>query len=430
MTTPGEYTVGRPGGPARLGRADDPRDRGHRHARPRRRRPHRRSRRASASTTTCWARSATTGCSTWRSRPTATSRSTSTTPSRTSRSCSESRSRRRSAIAPASIGSARRACPWTRRWPRPSSMSAGRPYAVIDLPFRGERVGALAAPADRARPRIVRADVGDHPPPAGHRPQRPPPGRGGVQVAGAGSARRVRAGSATGGRRLDEGLARMSDEARRPRIAVVDYGAGNLVSIEQALTSVGAEVTVARDAGAARDRRRPRRARRGRRRAGHGAPGATRPRRADPRLDRGRSPVPRDLPRAPAAVRGQRRGRRHDPRRAARPDVAARGRPDAAAHRLEPGGPHPGAPGVRRHRRRRGPVFRPLVRGRARAVGRGRRPRPDRARPLRSCPRSPWAVCSASSSTRNEAARTGCGCSRTSSGSSAPRAAAPAEVAA
>jgi glutamine amidotransferase len=33
----------------------------------------------------------------------------------------------------------------------------------------------------------------------------------------------------------------------RPRIGVVDYGAGNLVSIEQALTSVGAEVVVARD---------------------------------------------------------------------------------------------------------------------------------------------------------------------------------------
>ena len=40
----------------------------------------------------------------------------------------------------------------------------------------------------------------------------------------------------------------MSEEARAPRIAVVDYGAGNLVSIEQALTSVGAAVTVARDA--------------------------------------------------------------------------------------------------------------------------------------------------------------------------------------
>lgn len=45
----------------------------------------------------------------------------------------------------------------------------------------------------------------------------------------------------------------MSEAARRPRIAVVDYGAGNLVSIEQALTSVGATVTVARDAEALRE---------------------------------------------------------------------------------------------------------------------------------------------------------------------------------
>jgi imidazole glycerol-phosphate synthase subunit HisH len=34
---------------------------------------------------------------------------------------------------------------------------------------------------------------------------------------------------------------------RPPRFAVVDYGAGNLVSIEQALTRVGATVTIARD---------------------------------------------------------------------------------------------------------------------------------------------------------------------------------------
>src|SRR5947209_17752090 len=33
-----------------------------------------------------------------------------------------------------------------------------------------------------------------------------------------------------------------------PRIAVVDYGAGNLVSIDQALRSVGASVDVVRDA--------------------------------------------------------------------------------------------------------------------------------------------------------------------------------------
>jgi glutamine amidotransferase len=36
---------------------------------------------------------------------------------------------------------------------------------------------------------------------------------------------------------------------RAPRFAVVDYGAGNLVSIEQALTSVGADVRIARDPG-------------------------------------------------------------------------------------------------------------------------------------------------------------------------------------
>ena len=42
----------------------------------------------------------------------------------------------------------------------------------------------------------------------------------------------------------------MSGDTRRPRIAVVDYGAGNLVSIEQALTKVGADVIVARDGAA------------------------------------------------------------------------------------------------------------------------------------------------------------------------------------
>ncbi len=35
---------------------------------------------------------------------------------------------------------------------------------------------------------------------------------------------------------------------RRPRFAVVDYGAGNLVSIDQALTQVGADVAIVRDA--------------------------------------------------------------------------------------------------------------------------------------------------------------------------------------
>lgn len=38
----------------------------------------------------------------------------------------------------------------------------------------------------------------------------------------------------------------------RPRIAVVDYGAGNLVSIDQALTTVGADVVLVRDPEALR----------------------------------------------------------------------------------------------------------------------------------------------------------------------------------
>ena len=38
-----------------------------------------------------------------------------------------------------------------------------------------------------------------------------------------------------------------------PRIAVVDYGAGNLVSIDQAFTTVGAAVTVVRDGEMLRD---------------------------------------------------------------------------------------------------------------------------------------------------------------------------------
>jgi imidazole glycerol phosphate synthase glutamine amidotransferase subunit len=38
----------------------------------------------------------------------------------------------------------------------------------------------------------------------------------------------------------------------RPTIAVVDYGAGNLVSIEQALTTVGADVVIAHDGVAIR----------------------------------------------------------------------------------------------------------------------------------------------------------------------------------
>ncbi|MEO5885586.1 MAG: imidazole glycerol phosphate synthase subunit HisH [Candidatus Limnocylindrales bacterium] len=45
----------------------------------------------------------------------------------------------------------------------------------------------------------------------------------------------------------------MSDADGPVRIAVVDYGAGNLVSIDQALTRVGARVSIVRDGEAMRD---------------------------------------------------------------------------------------------------------------------------------------------------------------------------------
>ena len=105
-----------------------------------------------------------------------------------------------------------------------------------------------AAPARRARARGVRPDRRRHAPPQRHRPQRPPHGRGGVQGPRARAARRLRDRPAPRGRRLDQGRPRMTARAR-PRIAVVDYGAGNLVSIDQALTTVGADVVVAREPG-------------------------------------------------------------------------------------------------------------------------------------------------------------------------------------
>ena len=121
--------------------------------------------------------------------------------------------------------------------------------------------------------------------------------------------------------------------------------------IEQALTTAGAHV--ARAVTGRRHRRSGPARRPGRRsgRAGDGPPARGRLHRADPRLDRRRSAVPRHLPRPPAAVRGQRRGRRRDPRAscpAAPSDSTVR--PTLPAHRLEPGGPPEAAPGLRGHR--------------------------------------------------------------------------------
>src|SRR5690606_41544269 len=79
-------------------------------------------------------------------------------------------------------------------------------------------------------------------------PRAPPPTlfpyttlfRSRVQGARARAPRRVRARPAPDRGRIDEGDARVTSV--RLRVAVVDYGAGNLVSIDQALGAVGAEV--------------------------------------------------------------------------------------------------------------------------------------------------------------------------------------------
>ena len=167
---------------------------------------------------------------------------------------------------------------------------AGRPCAVVELPFRGERVGEPAAAAGRACDRGVRATA-----------------RATIHVRGTGRndhhlaeaafkalGRALRAACEPDPRRrggLDEGRPRMT-ATDGPRIAVVDYDAGNLISIEQALTSVGARHTSNR-AARSRRRRRPGRAGCRGRGAGDGPAAGRRAGRADPRLDRDRPAVPR-----------------------------------------------------------------------------------------------------------------------------------------
>ena len=72
---------------------------------------------------------------------------------------------------------------WTSRVATAVLDVGGRPYAVIDLPFRGERVGALPLQlVEHALEAFARTAGRDAPPPR-HRPQRPSPRRGRVQGA-------------------------------------------------------------------------------------------------------------------------------------------------------------------------------------------------------------------------------------------------------
>ena len=306
---------------------------------------------------------------------------------------------------------------------RASSTSAAGPTPCIDLPFRGERAGTLPLQlVDHALEAFART-AGATLHLSRHRPQRPPPGGGRVQGARPRAARRVRGGSAAIGRRLDQGLARVSVS-----VAVVDYGAGNLVSIEQALLAASARASVARrrpdDIGGADLLVVPGVGRRG---PGDGAAPRGRFRRPDPRLDRRRPPVPRHLPRAPAAVRGQRRGRRPDARRAAGTRRSAsptrRRCPTSAGTRST-------APG----HTRRSTASRTARTSTSSTPTSARLPAPpstdatlattEHGSAVRVA-RSPAAGCSASSSTPSDPAPTACGWSRTSSALRGPRRGAP-----
>ena len=313
--------------------------------------------------------SPTTGCSTSRSAPRATSTWTSTTRSRTS-----------ALVLGAAFAEALGDRAGIRRFgdsavPMDESVATavvdigGRPYAVIDLPFRAERAGALPLQlVDHALESFART-AGATLHLRGHRPQRPPPGEAAFKALGRALRVRVRAGSAPDRRRLHQGLARVSDR-RAPVVVVVDYGAGNLVSIEQALAAAGARVRLAATGGG--DRRRGPARRAGRRGRGprDGAPARGRLRRADPRP--GSRPTARSSASASgssccsrAATRTARRRWGSCPAgRSASSDAPTL--PHIGWNQVVRRREHPAFDG---HRRRRGLLLRPLVR-RARRPGR------------------------------------------------------------
>ena len=128
------------------------------------------------------------------------------------------------------------------------------------VPRRAGRRRSRLQLVEHALEAFARTSGVDAPRP-GHRTQRPPPGRGRVQGPRPGASRRRRPGSASPGSGVDEGLDVTRAPAARPRVAVVDYGAGNLVSIDQALGSVGADVVRRSRPGGDPGRRPARRAR-------------------------------------------------------------------------------------------------------------------------------------------------------------------------
>ena len=262
--------------------------------------------------------------------------------------------------------------------------AGGRPYAVVDLPFRAERAGTLPLQlVEHAIEAFARTAARDRARP-GHRPQRPPPRRGRVQGARPRAARGVRGGSAARRRRVDQGLPGMSGSAARPTTAVVvDYGAGNLVSIEQALLAAGARAPPRDDAGRHR-RRRP--ARRPGRRGGGARDGAAARRRVRRRRSATGSPTTaRSSASASASSSCSRAATRTARTRWASCPAgpsASRARPTLPHigwNQVERTRPHPAFDGIDDGR---GLLLRPLVRRGSRARHRGRRhARDDQPRP-------------------------------------------------
>ena len=161
---------------------------------------------------------------------------------------------------------------------------SGRPFCVV----RG-RAARRRDPGLRDRPRrgvpargreqreahAARADRGGD--------QRPPHGRGGLQG--------VRAGAARGGGARPDRDRRPVHEGRAVtrRIAILDYGMGNLRSVEKALEHVGAEAEITRDHERVRAAGRGRAARRRRVPEGDGGGAPARLRRPAARARRRRA---------------------------------------------------------------------------------------------------------------------------------------------
>ena len=308
-------------------------------ARPRRLGPGRHREPGSASTTTCWARSPTTACSTSRSAATG------------DLQVDEHHTVEDVALVlGAAFAEALGDRAGIRRFgdssvPMDESVATavidvgGRPYAVIDLPFRAERAGTLPLQlVDHALESFART--------AGATLHLRGTGRNDHHLAeaafkalGPGAAGRLRAGSAAH-RASPRPRGRSGDAWRPTRRAWSSSTTAPATSCRSSRRSRPPGRRVSRavtgdDIGDAGRRWSSRASAPPLRRwTGFASGGFIEPIRAW--ID-GRSPVPGHLPRPPAAVRGQRRGRRRDPRDPARPHRPPRWRPDAPAHRLEPG---------------------------------------------------------------------------------------------